>query len=89
MNQFMNESSELCSFINRNVIRKVGLTDRGVKQAGFFVMKGARMPAALVEVAFISNRKEEKKLNSSRFQDAVAEGICDAVADYKRWVNRR
>lgn len=88
MNQFMNESSELCSFMDKCVIRKTGLVDRGVKQAGFYVMKGARMPAVLVEVAFLSNKKEEKLLNSDSFQEGVADAVTRAVSDYKRWLTQ-
>jgi len=89
MNQFMNESSELCAFINRTVISACELIDRGVKQAGFYVMRGARMPAVLVEVAFISNKKEESLLNKDSFQEKVADSICDSVWKYKNWVKRR
>ncbi len=88
MNQFMNESSELCCFIDKCVINKTGLINRGVKQAGFYVMRGARMPAVLVESAFLSNKKEEKLLNKNSFQEKITDAICDAVKEYKEWVRR-
>ncbi|MEA3507181.1 MAG: N-acetylmuramoyl-L-alanine amidase, partial [Elusimicrobiota bacterium] len=88
MNQFLNESSELCSFINDDVIRSTGLTERGVKQAGFYVMKGARMPAVLVETAFLSNKREEKLLNDSGFQDKMARSISRALKEYRDWISR-
>ena len=53
--------------------------DRGVKQAGFVVLIGAFMPAVLVELAFISNPREERLLGSGSFQVDAAEGIADAV----------
>ena len=62
------------------------LTDRGIKQAPFRVLVGATMPAVLVEVAFISNAEEEKKLKSPEFQQAVAEAVARAVA---RFFSRR
>jgi N-acetylmuramoyl-L-alanine amidase len=89
MNQFLNESSELCSFINDDVIQSTGLTERGVKQAGFYVMKGARMPAVLVETAFLSNRREEKLLNDSGFQDKMARSIGRSLKEYRDWVKRK
>ncbi|HEX7487750.1 MAG TPA: N-acetylmuramoyl-L-alanine amidase, partial [Anaeromyxobacteraceae bacterium] len=53
--------------------------DLGVKSALFHVLLGARMPAVLVETAFISNRVEEQRLRSSRFQDEVAASVARAV----------
>jgi hypothetical protein len=46
--------------------------DRGIKQAPFYVLMGARMPAILVEVSFISNRAEERRLKSRRYLDKIA-----------------
>ncbi len=89
MNQFMNESSELCSFVNSAVIDRTGMVDRGVRQAAFHVMRGARMPAILVEAGFISNREEEKKLNDEDFQKKLASSICDAVEQYRDWIKKR
>jgi N-acetylmuramoyl-L-alanine amidase len=56
--------------------------DLGVKNALFYVLVGARMPAVLVETAFISNRTEEKRLRSARFQDEVAASVARAVSGY-------
>jgi N-acetylmuramoyl-L-alanine amidase len=53
-----------------------------VKSALFYVLLGARMPAVLVETAFISNRVEERRLASARYQDEVATGIARAVAAF-------
>ena len=58
--------------------------DLGVKSALFYVLLGARMPAVLVETGFISNRAEEKRLSSERYQDEVAAGIARAVETFSR-----
>ena len=55
-----------------------------MKSALFYVLLGARMPAVLVETAFISNRAEERRLASPRYQDEVAAGIARAVAAFAR-----
>ncbi|NLB34756.1 MAG: N-acetylmuramoyl-L-alanine amidase [Elusimicrobia bacterium] len=89
LNQFMNESSELCAFVNSSVVKKTGLACRGVKQAGFHVLRGARMPAILLEVGFISNRREEALLVSEDFQEKVADSICDALEEYIKWVGKK
>jgi N-acetylmuramoyl-L-alanine amidase len=58
--------------------------DLGVKGALFYVLLGARMPAVLVETAFISNKDEERRLASPRYQDEVAASIARAVSSFAR-----
>ncbi|MDH5174806.1 MAG: N-acetylmuramoyl-L-alanine amidase, partial [Elusimicrobiota bacterium] len=89
MNEFMNESSELCSLICSEVDRKLrDVENRGVKQAGFTVLRGAKMPAILVEAAFISNSSGERRLKNSKFQNSLVESVCAGVKQYKEWVER-
>jgi N-acetylmuramoyl-L-alanine amidase len=72
---------QVCS----GVRARVGdVRDLGVKSALFYVLLGARMPAVLVETGFISNRQEEKRLASDRYQDEVAAGIARAVSTFAR-----
>lgn len=59
-----------------------GTADLGIKQALFYVLIGAEMPSALVEISFISNQEEEKLLSSSTYRDRIAEGIANGVGDY-------
>jgi len=71
--------------VTSGVRARVGeVRDLGVKSALFYVLLGARMPAVLVETAFISNRAEERRLASARYQDEVAGGIARAVAAFAR-----
>ena len=62
--------------------------DLGVKGALFYVLVGARMPAVLVETAFISNRAEERRLAAPRYQDEVAGAIARAIAGFAGRGNR-
>ncbi|MBD3276726.1 MAG: hypothetical protein GF388_00350 [Candidatus Aegiribacteria sp.] len=55
---------------------------RGVKQAGFYVLRGALMPSVLIEVAFISNPEEERLLQTLDFRLAAAEAIVGAVLEF-------
>ena len=56
----------------------------GIKERtrSLHVLLGATMPSVLVEAAFISNRREEKRLNSSAYQKIAAEAIARAVKSY-------
>lgn len=58
--------------------------DLGVKSALFYVLLGARMPAVLVETAFISNRQEEKQLASPAYQELAADALSRAVVQFAR-----
>lgn len=80
----MNESAEVAALMVRQVDRRLGIPNRGVKQAGFYVLKGAAMPAVLVEAAFISHPREEGMLRSKRFQNKLADGLYAGLIDYEK-----
>jgi len=82
VNEFINESSKLCSLIGKEVTNRTQQNYRGVKQAGFYVLRGAQMPAVLIECGFISNPVEELKLNREDFQNLIATGITAAIKKY-------
>ena len=86
-NAKVEESSRLAQKIQKGLVaslkgRYSGVRNHGVKQAPFFVLIGARMPSVLVEISFISNRVEEKRLKSGAYLDRVAQGIVDGVRSY-------
>jgi len=58
------------------------LESRGVKQAGFVVLKSVEFPSVLVETAFINNTKEARLLKSKEFQNTIARQIADGVREY-------
>lgn len=78
----MLRSSYLAEAMHDNLIRHKKLTSRGVKQAGFAVLKNAGIPSVLVEVGFLSNSGEAKLLKSPAFQRNAAVLLKDAVVDY-------
>lgn len=83
LNEFVNDSSELCSLIvDRVNDLDVDLVNRGVRQAGFYVLRGAKMPAVLAECAFLSNKREERLLNKNSFCDKIAKTIFNGITDY-------
>jgi len=74
---FLKESQELARLVQSHLANRLGIRDRGVKQAGFYVMQGTlpTMPSVLVEVAFISNAHDEKLLKQRAFRNKAAQGI--------------
>lgn len=82
--EVLNESAELALAVQQRLNQRLGLRDRGVKQAPFVVLTGATMPAILVEVGFLSNPDEAKLLESAEHQQRVAEAIALGIDDFMR-----
>jgi N-acetylmuramoyl-L-alanine amidase len=82
VNEFINESSELCSFITEETIRRSKIANRGIRQGGFYVLRGAQMPAILIECAFLTNAQEEVRLRSTKFQKQVCDAIYSGIREY-------
>jgi len=76
---FLQDSERLAVAIQTQLNLLGGIKQRGVKQAPFVVLRGAAMPAVLVETAFISNPNEEAKLMDPAFRTRVAEAITRGV----------
>jgi N-acetylmuramoyl-L-alanine amidase len=81
--EYLQESSRFAQVIQEEMNRATSVQNRGVKQAPFKVLIGATMPAALVEVGFITNPDEETKLKSDGFQDMMVDALVRAVQRYK------
>ncbi|MEO0303681.1 MAG: N-acetylmuramoyl-L-alanine amidase [candidate division WOR-3 bacterium] len=81
-NEFLNESSRLAELIQTKYEKKFKDSERGVKQAGFYVLKGNFMPAILIECGYISNKEEEKKLNNKSYRDELTQVIFEGIRDF-------
>ena len=81
---FAFKSEQFASMVQKEIKKRVQSKDRGVKQAGFYVLMGASMPNVLVELGFISNPSEEKKLRSPQYRDQLATAIYRAVEQYQK-----
>jgi N-acetylmuramoyl-L-alanine amidase len=81
-NLFQKQSTELAAKIQNQFSERVDRKDRGVKQAGFWVLYNTSMPSVLVETGFITNPSEEKFLTSKEGQDYIASAIYRAIRDY-------
>jgi len=75
-------SLDFADIVQKNLIQSTSLTNRGVKQAPFIVLKGVNMAAVLIEVGFISNPNEEKLLKTPEFREKVAQALTRSVKDY-------
>ncbi|MCP4574405.1 MAG: hypothetical protein GY838_18805 [bacterium] len=82
-NRFIASSSRLAEIIQTDVSADLGLPDRGVRQAGFRVLVGAYMPAALIELGFLSHPQEERRLGESDYQRRLAAAIGRALLNYR------
>jgi N-acetylmuramoyl-L-alanine amidase len=82
-------SSRLAYALHERLIAALGAEDRGVKQAPFYVLAGARMPAVLLEVGFISNGVESRRLLSATHQERIAGAIAAGVAAWRAAEKRR
>ena len=80
-------SKRFAELLQRTVISSIkpsypGAVDGGVHTAGFYVLVGARMPAALLETSYISNNEEGPLLATDAYQNRLADGILNAVRAY-------
>lgn len=78
------ESIELSRAICKKIDAELDTRVIGIKGAGFYVLKGTRMPSVLVEIGFLSNSQEEKLLNNSYYREQIAEAIADGIYNYAR-----
>ena len=79
---YVRASDDLAELVQRHLASVHPGPDRGVKQAGFRVLIGAIMPAVLVETGFITNRREERLLTTSRFQRRLVGALADALDQF-------
>ncbi len=81
--EYLNQSIELAGRVQQFFTKKTDNKDRGVKQAGFLVLRQITMPRVLIEMGFVSNKEEGAFLNSDQGQDKLAEAIAASILDYK------
>jgi N-acetylmuramoyl-L-alanine amidase len=82
--EFINDASELGGRVVRALDRRADLADRGVRQAGFYVLRGVNAPAILVEMGFLTHSRDEAKLESRKSRRKIVEGIYAGAVDFAR-----
>jgi N-acetylmuramoyl-L-alanine amidase len=91
-NDKIEESRELATDVQESLVTKLRLTrlgdeSRGVKKAPFVVLIGAHMPSVLVEIAFLSNRTDERLLRQSYERQRIAQALFSGIAKYLASLN--
>ena len=87
LNTKINESSRLAKFVHKGLVKELRkrykiVKNRGVRQAPFYVLIGAEMPAILVEVGYITNTIENRRLKSVSYLKSAASGIVKGIDLY-------
>jgi N-acetylmuramoyl-L-alanine amidase len=85
-NEHLTESQDMSILLSETFekeLKKIDKLHLGVGQANFFVLHGAYMPAALIEMGFISNSDEEKILLDEKMQATIAAAIAEAIASFQ------
>jgi len=87
LNTKISESSKLAYQVQNGImagIRKTYKVNKslGVKQAPFYVLIGAEMPAVLIETGFITNPTEKKRILSNNYKDLLSDGIAAGINSY-------
>ncbi|MDT7832963.1 N-acetylmuramoyl-L-alanine amidase [Flavobacteriaceae bacterium S356] len=78
----LDKSLSVASFIQSDVVKNLHRKDRRVRQANFLVLRQTVMPSVLVELGFLTNKKEGRYLNSKKGQNALANTIAKAIRKY-------
>ncbi|GAB1366935.1 MAG TPA: N-acetylmuramoyl-L-alanine amidase [Candidatus Cloacimonas sp.] len=86
--EHLESSNSLAISIQQNLIAGTKGYDRGVKQANFYVLRGAFMPSVLIEMGFISNPDEERLLLNSEYQERLARTIFEGLKRFKHRYDR-
>jgi len=91
-NAKINESGRLAAHVQGELFQHMKksykkIKSKGVKQAPFYVLLGAQMPAILIETSFISNPRECKRLTNTHYQDRLCEGIVKGIREYIKETN--
>jgi N-acetylmuramoyl-L-alanine amidase len=81
-NEYLRESARLAELVQQKVARIHPGDDRGVQQAGFYVLNSARRPAILVETGFSTNKADGAFLASAAGERKIASAIADGIINY-------
>lgn len=76
------ESKKLANEIQKQITALLGMNSRGIKEEAFYVLRNNNMPSVLIELGFVTNKKDAEKLNSDKYRDLFAEAIFRGIVNY-------
>jgi N-acetylmuramoyl-L-alanine amidase len=79
----------LAYHVHKSLITDLGLADRGLRRAGFLVLRNITMPGVYIEGGFLSNPSDKAKIVSAKHRKAAARAVVDGVIRFKRLVERK
>jgi len=93
LNSKISESRDLANLVRKRCIQKAkkvypSLLDHGVREAPFYVLMGAKMPAILVEIGYLTNPYDRKKMTSYSYLSTLAQGLVQGILAYKQEVEK-
>ncbi|MFT4071550.1 MAG: N-acetylmuramoyl-L-alanine amidase [Dysgonamonadaceae bacterium] len=88
-NKYMEQSYDMASYVQNEFRRSTNQNDKGVRQAGFLVLRKSSMPSLLVEVGFVNNLKDGPYITSDSGQSDIARAIFNALRKYKREFDKK
>ena len=80
--RYLKESQLLAQYVHESILASTGAHNKGIKQAGFYVLSFTHTPSILVEAGFLTNKSEARKLKSRWYIRRIAEGIVNGISLY-------
>jgi N-acetylmuramoyl-L-alanine amidase len=85
----IDQSASLATMLDEELRRRVPMSPRGVQRAGMRVLTGANMPAALVEMAYLTNGEQAITARSDDFRNGVADAVYEAIARFRAYADEK
>ncbi|QKY71238.1 N-acetylmuramoyl-L-alanine amidase [Lentibacillus sp. CBA3610] len=80
---YHNNSRQFAQILQKHVVKSTGFRDRGIKKKDLFVVRDTEMPAALIEVGYLTNPSDESEMRTDDLQSRVAASIVEGIKEYK------
>jgi len=83
-NEYINEGSKIAGYISKEYEKNTSFVNRGIKQAAFYVLRGTYAPGILIEMGFMTNSQDQKKLSDRKIHKKIAKAIYEGILKYAK-----